>query len=342
MKLKSLFPAVICIMLLSACSASDKSEQTMQAETKTIYAMDTVMTLKLYGDSAVKALDDAEKEIKRLDGALRRGSEDSEIYKVNEAKGAEVSMDTAALIKAALDICVSTDGAFDISIAPVMDLWGFYTKDFRVPSDGELSQTLTEVGYENISFDGNRICLSNNSQLDLGGIAKGYLSERIIKIFRDNGAESGIISLGGNVQTLGTKPDGSTWKVAIQDPDNDTYIGSVAVSDKSVVTSGGYQRFFEQDGVIYHHIIDPETGYPAQSGLKSVSIISKNGTLGDGLSTALFVMGLDKAMEYWRANEGFDVIFVTDDGGIYITDGLQDIFESEYEYSVITKLKLHS
>lgn len=340
MRVRGLCLAAICILALSSCSSVDTTNvknNTVNEAEKTVYAMDTVMTLKAYGENAEKALDDAEKEIERLDSTLRRGSEESEIYKVNTEKSAEVSENTVNLVKDALDICSSTNGAFDISIAPVMDLWGFYTKDFYVPTSNELSEELSKVDYNNITVDNNMISVRDNSQLDLGGIAKGFLSGRIMEIFKDNGVESGIISLGGNVQTLGKKINGSSWKVAIQNPDNDAYIGGLSISDKAVITSGGYQRFFERDGVTYHHIIDPKTGYPANSGVKSVSIVSDNGTLADGLSTALFVMGLDKGTEYWKSHDGFDVIFVTDDNLIYITEGLKNIFESQYEYSVITK-----
>lgn len=341
MKVKWMFFTVACVVLLSSCSGGEQTARSTQSTdevTRTVYAMDTAMLLKAYGENAEAALDDAETEILRLDDMLRRGNPESEIYKVNTEKSAEVSEDTAELVSDALEICASTEGVFDISIAPVMDLWGFYTTDYRVPSDSELSQYLPTVNYKNISVDGSRISVDGGSQLDLGGIAKGFLSGRIMDIFRENGVESGIISLGGNVQTLGKKPGGGEWRVAIQNPDdNDTYIGAVSAENKAVITSGGYQRFFEQDGITYHHIIDPETGYPAQSGVKSVTIVSDNGTLADGLSTALFVMGLDRGTEYWRSHEDFDVIFMTDDNRIYITQGLEDIFESEFSYSVITK-----
>lgn len=340
MKIKGLLFAVLFTALLSACSDSDGNGENTgipTEATKTVYAMDTVMTLKAYGVNAEKAVDDAEKEIIYLDNTLRRGSDDSEIYKINEGQNIEVSEETAKIVSDALDICSSTDGAFDISIAPVMDLWGFYTKDFYVPDKNELLTELSKVDYNNVEVDGNKILLSNNCQIDLGGIAKGYLSDKIMDIFKQDGIESGIISLGGNVQTLGKKNDGSQWKVAIQNPDDNTYIGGMSISAKAVITSGGYQRFFESDGEVYHHIIDPATGYPAKSGVKSVSIISDNGTLADGLSTAIFVMGLDEGTQYWRTHDGFDAVFMTDDNRIYITEGLEDIFESKYEYSVITK-----
>jgi thiamine biosynthesis lipoprotein len=338
MKIKNIIPILICTVALTACSQTNEVKvRDNQEYERTVYAMDTVMTLKAYGKNGEKALDDAENEIEKLDNALRRGNNESEIYKVNSEKSAQVSDETAALVREALDICESTDGAFDISIAPVMDLWGFYTKDFYVPNNDELATELEKVNYKNIIVEDNTISVSENSQLDLGGIAKGYLSSRIMEIFTQDGVTSGIISLGGNVQTLGKKIDGSNWKVAIQNPDDETYIGGLAISDMAVITSGGYQRYFEQDGVIYHHIINPKTGYPAQNGVKSVSIVSDNGTLADGLSTALFVMGLDEGIKYWSEHDGFDVVFVTDDNGIYITEGIADIFESKYNYSVIKK-----
>ena len=329
----------ICMIGLSACSAKIEQTRTQRPEehTKTIFAMDTVMTLTAYGENAEGALNTAEMEIKRLDGALRRGSVDSEIYKVNAEGTAEVSDDTITLIRSALAICRETEGAFDISVAPVMDLWGFYTREFYVPSDAELALALEKVDYRNISIQNNTICTLNGAQIDLGGIAKGFLSNRIMEIYKNCGVTSGLVSLGGNVQTIGKKPDGSDWKIAVENPDGEDYVGILNTSDCAVITSGVYQRYFEQGGTIYHHIIDPATGYPASSGVKSVSIISKDGALADGLSTALFVMGVERGTEYWRTHDGFDAIFVTDSGEIIITDGIADCFESERPYTVFAK-----
>lgn len=334
-----------CVLMLGGCGAEQKSKydtagiQTVeqngsQESTATVYAMDTTMTLKAIGSNSEKAVAESRAEIERLDGLFRRGSESSEIYAVNNDKTDNVSDETAQVIGRALDVCSSTDGAFDISIAPVMDLWGFYTKEFHVPSQDEINEVLKKVDYRNIKRDGNKIELSNGVQMDLGGIAKGYTSAKIADIFKQNDVV-GIVSLGGNVQAAGTKPDGSLWRVAIQNPDNESYIGSVSIADKAVITSGGYQRFFEQDGVIYHHIVDPKTGYPAESGLKSVTIISDDGTLADGLSTSLYVMGLEKAEEYWRANPNFDAVLVDDNGKVYVTEGAADIFKSDAAFEVI-------
>lgn len=329
---KMIFIAV-CMLVISGCSHKTEYDEA----SKLVYAMDTEMSLKAYGDNAKEVIEQAESEIKRLDNLFRRGSSNSEIYKLNSESSLEASDDTADLINKAQYISTSTNGAFDISIAPIMDLWGFYSKQFYVPDEDDLRQALLPVNYKHIQTNENFVTLENGAQIDPGGIAKGYTSDRIAEIFKSCGVESGIVSLGGNVHSIGKKPDGSKWRVAIQNPDNNEYICTVEVSDKAVITSGGYQRFFEQDGNIYHHIINPQTGYPAESGLKSVSVISDDGALADGLSTALFVMGLDEGINYWKEHDGFDVIFMTDDNAIYITDGIAGSVESQHEYTVINK-----
>lgn len=304
-------------------------------EDRTVYAMDTVMTLTVYGDNAAKALDAAEAEIYRLDALLNRGSKDSEIYKLNEARQLEVSDDVKSLISCALEVGDSVDGAFDITIADMMDLWGFYTKEFHVPTEDELSKTLAKTNYKDVVIDGNKVSLQNEVKIDLGGIAKGYLSSRIMDIFKENEVTSAIVSLGGNVEALNTKPNGDSWKVAIQNPNDDSFIGGVAIENKAVITSGGYQRYFEQDGKVYHHIIDPSTGYPADNNLKSVTIISEDGTKADALSTSLFVLGLDKAIEYYKEHDGFEAVFIDNENNIYATENAA--FESNLPFEIIKK-----
>lgn len=301
---------------------------------KSIFAMDTVMDLTVYSENE-DALLSAEEEIKRIDTLLNRGNENSEIYKINNKKTAEVSDETAELIKTAVEISEKTNGAFDITAAEVTDLWGFYGGNFRVPDENEIQTALDGIGYEKILLDKNKITIPENMSLDLGGIGKGYASDRIAGILRQNDVESAIISLGGNVYALGSRPDGKAWQVGITDPaDKSKIIGTISVTDSAVVTSGGYQRYFEQDGVKYHHIIDPKTGRCAQSGLASVTVIAESGTLSDGLSTALFVMGLDKAIEFWKTSGDFEAVFADDDGNIYVTAGIAGAYKSERNYSI--------
>lgn len=333
MKFKSMI--LVCLIILCGCSATQiKEEEYLE---KTVFAMDTEMTLSACGKNAHTALEKAEEEIYRLNNALARGSEESEIYAVNANHGGRVSEETAEIIKTALDISEFTDGAFDITIAPVMDLWGFYTKNFYVPSDAELLQAMKKVNYKNAAIRERNVTLINGASIDLGGIAKGYLSGRIMDIFRECGVKSGIVSLGGNVHALGTHTNGTPWRVAIQSPDSSSYICGIETEDKAVITSGGYQRYFERDGIRYHHIIDPKTGYPSDSGVKSVTIISDNAALADGLSTALFVMGAEQGAEYWKTHDGFEAVFLTDDDEIYITEGLVDSYIGDNEYTIITR-----
>lgn len=331
--MKKFIIAALCLILITSCSAPQDSNT--EKYSKTVYAMDTIMELTAYGRNAEAALKKAETEAKYLDALLSRGINGSEIYTLNHHGSAEVSAETAQLVTRALDISGNTGGAFDITIAPVMDLWGFFTKKFRVPSDTELSEALSAVNYQNVSVNGNTVTLSGGSQLDLGGIAKGYLSGKITEIFKNTGVSSAIISLGGNVQCLGKKPNGDMWKIAIQNPDGEGFIGTLSASDTAVITSGGYQRYFEQDGIIYHHIIDPKTGISAHSGLKSVSIITPDSTRADGLSTAVYVMGLDKAQELWHGDKSFDMVLMTDDNKVYITGGIADSFKSDFELNII-------
>ena len=327
---KIFFAANILIcLLMCGCSQNNMTEYT-----DNIFAMDTVMDLKIYSEND-EALSEAKAEIRRIDTLFDRGNENSDIYKINKNKSADVSAETADVIRTALSISDRTGGAFDITVAPIMDLWGFYGNEFNVPSDDELQSTLEGVGYEKIRFDNTNISIPENTGIDLGGIGKGYASDRIAALLKNKGVKSAIISLGGNVHAIGKRNDGSEWTVGITDPHNKSQlIGKLKISDKAVITSGAYQRYFEQGGITYHHIIDPTTGKSADSGLASVTVIANSGMTADGLSTALFVMGLDKAIELWRGSSDFDAVFVDEGGMIYVTEGIADVFESDADYSI--------
>ncbi|MGN0660294.1 MAG: FAD:protein FMN transferase [Oscillospiraceae bacterium] len=300
--------------------------------------MDTYMTLAAYGKNAKTAVSAAEDEIYRLDGLFTVQSSDSEIAKLNLDKSLSASEDTLKLIARACEISEITGGDFDITVAPLVRAWGFYSGlENKVPSDSELETALKSVGYKNIEISESSIYLNNAVSVDMGGIAKGYASSRAAEILAENGVESALISLGGNVRAVGSKPDGSAWTVAVADPDDTSLqIGYLSVKDTSVITSGGYQRFFEHNQKTYHHIINPKTGCPAESGLKSVTVVSEDDTLADALSTALFVKGLDGAAELYRSCGGFGAVFVTDENEIYITNNLEGSFASEREFKVIS------
>lgn len=335
---------------LSGCGAASagSSAATSSAEaakTAQVFAMDTVMNLSAYGSGAKTALKNSQDEITRLEDLLSRTKSSSEVSGINTHSGAgvQVSAETASIVKKALHFSAVTDGAFDITIAPVVSAWGFTTGKYQVPSAAALAALLKEVDYKKVSASGNTVTTGAGQSIDLGGIAKGYASDQIAAIYKKAGVTSGMISLGGNVWVDGKKPDGSKWRVAVQDPsDTSKYVGVLKLSDAFAITSGGYQRYFEKNGKRYHHIIDPSTGAPAESGLISVTIVSSdNGTMCDALSTAVFVMGEKKALELWR-NSGlkFDMVLVTDKGKVLITKGISSQFEKEtgtsYEYEVVS------
>ena len=324
--MKRLFIICLCLFL---CGCGGPKEYT-----DTIYAMDTVMALTAYGPNAETALADAKKEIFRLDALFDRKGESSEIALLNETGSTSLSPDTCELLARGLEISGLTNGAFDMTVAPVMDLWGFYDQEYRVPEAGAIASALEQVDYRNIHIDGMTATLSGGTQLEPGGIAKGYTSGRVMEIFKENGITSGLVSLGGNVQALGSRPDGAPWRVAVQDPSSEGYAGILSLTDCAAITSGDYQRYFMQDGHIYHHIIDPATGYPADSDLSSVTIVCTDAALADGLSTALYVMGKDAALDFWRENPVFEAVFITRSGEIYITAGLDGKFESDRSFKI--------
>ena len=351
--------AAVVVMSLSALSACAFGEPVMK--TSSLFAMDTIMEIQVAGDEEV--LSGAEEMIRGLEKKLSVTDEGSEIYALNRDGKAEVSSDVADIMRRALSVCAETDGALDISIYPVLKAWGFTTGSYRVPEEEEIDALLKNVDYRQVQAqqDTGTVLLSHctqqdtgtvllspaasdskcqviiapGMQVDLGSVVKGYTGSAVAKYFRDNGVKSALINLGGNVECIGKKPDGNKWKVAIKSPFADSKTGIFGVidaEDRAIITSGGYERFFEEDGKIYWHILDPKTGYPAENGLVSVTIIGSDGLRCDGLSTALFVMGLDDAMEFWKQHGDFDAVFITDTGEAYVTSGIADSFTLYSEY----------
>lgn len=327
------------LLVITAFSATACAEQVKQAQgfkknkeeqaKLQIFAMDTIMELQASGENAEIGLDNAEKEIHRLDRLFSITEKESEVTKINENAGigpVEISQDTKDLLVSAKEINELTKGAFDITVEPVVKAWGFTEEVHHVPSMEKLKELLTLVDEKSLEVkeeENTAFLKRQRMALDLGGIAKGYTSDRVTQLLKSQGITSAILSLGGNISAIGLREDGEKWNVAVQDPINTSeYVGVLHVNDQSVITSGGYQRFFEEDGKVYHHIINPKTGHPAEEGLLSVTIISANGTKADGLSTALFVLGLDKATEVWRASEDFEVVFVTDQKQVFVTEGI--------------------
>lgn len=340
---KRMLTAVLTVALtlsLTACGGRTRQEM---GETRTVYTMDTVMNLTAYGENASAALDAAEETLRTLDAKLDRHDETSTVSALNR-DGTVEDAELAQLTDIAQTIGALSGGAFDPTVAPVMDAWDFTGDAPRVPSDEELSALLAHVGLEKLSVDGNTIALSDGAQLDLGGIAKGYAADLLRAQLEKEGVTSATLDLGGDVFVMGRKTDGSDWRIAVKDPaDTESYLGVVSAADKFIVTSGVYERYFEENGVRYHHILDPKTGCPAESGLVSVTVLCENGAWADALSTACFVLGPDGALALRDdlADQGtdFELILVTDDGRVLYTDGLADAFtpndESGYTYEAL-------
>lgn len=328
-------------LLLGGCAEQRQQAQIMLENSEqenrheaTTFAMDTVMTFTIIDEDGEELLIDAEQEIRRLEKLFSVTMEDSDIAKLNGAAGKDavpITGDTENLIREALRIGKETNGAFDIAISPIVKAWGFTEAEHHVPTQAELDALLPLTDQEDIILDSGRAYLQREGMaIDLGGIAKGYASDRVAALLKEKGVTSALLSLGGNICVIGTKPDGTLWKTAVQNPlDTNDYVGLLETGDTCIITSGGYQRYFEENGNRYHHIIDPATGYPAESGLLSVTILCESGTKADALSTALFVMGLEDGLAYWRTQEDFEAIFVTEAGEVVATEGLRDSFSFE-------------
>lgn len=325
--------ALLMLPLLAGCRPHGRETCEAPGDNPIRYeltAMDTFMTMTIYnqpGDVAQRRLRQAAELLQELEGLLSVTDEDSEIYTANHSGGAPAALsdDTRQLLEEALALCEETEGALDVTVYPLVRAWGFTTGEYRVPEEAELSALLENVDYTRVALDGNTLALPAGMELDLGAVAKGYAGDRIMDLFRSTGMVYSIVELGGNVQALGTKPDGSPWRVAVQAPEGG-YAGALEIVGKAVVTSGGYQRYFEQDGQIYCHIMDPATGRPVENGLASVTIVADRGIQADALSTALFVMGRERAEAYWRAHQDFDFILLGEDGTAAVTEGLEDSF----------------
>lgn len=269
-----------------------RSESQREATTE-VFAMDTYITITAYGRNAETALSEAEDRLIELEQLWSVTDPDSEIYAVNHSDGQpdSVSEETAELLSFALQMAEETDGALEPTIYPVLTAWGFTTEENRVPSDAEIAELLKNVGYERIRLEDTTVQVDTGMMLDLGSVGKGYAGDLVAQVLKDNGITSALLDLGGNIQAVGTKTDGSTWRLGLRDPFSDGTLGVLEISNQAVVTSGNYERYFiGKDGKQYGHIIDPTTGYPAGSGLASVTVIAEEGRLCDALSTSLFVM----------------------------------------------------
>ena len=301
---------ILCLIFICVLATSFTGCQTQSKEI--FFAMDTVMELQIWGRDSKKAAQMVQQLVADLDDLWSAQKENSKLSALNRGEQVE-----DPLLDAVKALSARTRGAFDPCLYSVMQLWGFGSKDYTVPEQKQLGDALLQRKW------------------DLGGAVKGYAGQLAAERLAALDVSHAILNLGGNIQTYGEKPNGEPWSIGIQNPDGDVYVGTVSVvGTMSVVTSGDYQRYFEENGIRYHHILDPETGMPADSGLRSVTVICRDGLTADCLSTGLFVMGLEKAAEFWRESDDFEAVFVTHRGEIYATEGAA-LFGCEYE--VITR-----
>lgn len=301
-------------LFLAGCTTPPANETV----SKSGIFFDTVIKIEISGLKDSSVMDHCFDFCEKYENKFSKEIETSEISKINAAMGSpvEVSAETADLIRKGLYYSELSDGAFDITIAPVSSLWDFTDQTKTVPSGEAIQEALTHVGYQNVNVTGNTVTLADpKAALDLGGIAKGYIADQLKTYLKKEGVSHAIINLGGNVLTIGSQPNGSDYKIGLQKPfdEQNTAITTVSVHDQSVVSSGIYQRYFESDGKLYHHILNPKTGYPYENNLLGVTIISDLSADGDALSTTCFALGLDKGMELIKSLDNTEAIFITND-----------------------------
>ncbi len=306
---------------------------------KTMYYLGTVNEVTIYTKSneakANEILSKCENIIKDIDNKMNPYTISSDIYKINQSAGKKpikISKDTFKVIKTSIQYCEVSNDSFDTTIGALVQLWNIGNENAKVPTQKEVNALLPYVDYKNIILDekNSTVMLKNpKTKIDLGGIAKGYATDKVVEYLEDQKIEGAIINLGGNIFTLGTKDGKNKFNIGIQDPTKPrgNSIGSITTTNNSVVTSGIYERYIEKDGIIYHHILNPKTGYPVENNLSSVTIISNSSINCDALSTTAFSLGLEKGLKLIKETPNTEAIFITKDKQIYTTPTLKDSFK---------------
>ncbi|MCR5296943.1 MAG: FAD:protein FMN transferase [Clostridiales bacterium] len=326
---------LVLLLTAAGCGREETTparEETPPIRTLTVFdCLDTVITFKIYtrDESLPEA---AHAECRRLHALFARNEEGSDVWKINHADGqsVEVSDDTVRILETAARISELSGGAFDVTIAPASTLWDFHAEDPQVPEAAALAEAAERIDYTKIRIDGNTVTLPAGMMIDLGGIAKGYIADAVKQMLVDRGVKHAILSFGGNIIAIGIKPEGTPWRVGIQDIDAPTGT-SMLVSlnyGGSTVTSGIYERGFEEDGVWYHHILSSETGWPVQNELASVTIFTENSMEGDALSTAVFALGTEKGTGLIESLENTEAVLIDRNRNVTMTSGAGKYFEN--------------
>ena len=327
---------VLCILLSFAFVMPFSSCRNEERQEKNFFFMNTPISVTLYTDrkTAERIFDDCRQILSTYDALWSRTVAESDIGRFNIAKNAlKIDGCTASLITQAIDVSQKTDGAFDITVAPIINLWQACEERGTLPTNGEMQAALSLVGSQNIALSGNVLTKSEQDvQIDLGGIGKGAAISALIEYLERCDIRGGLVSFGSNVAVFGGKPDGEPYRIALKNPKTENgYAGILKLQAGQVLAvSGDYERYYSIDGKKYHHIIDPQTGYPSESGLCSVAVICSNGALADALSTALFVMGEEVARSFYESKVyDFEAIFIGQNGNVTVTAGLADSFETK-------------
>ncbi|ACL75875.1 FAD:protein FMN transferase [Ruminiclostridium cellulolyticum] len=335
MKIKQFLILTIVISFsynLCGCSKSNTGNHYVEKES---YQMGTIISQKIYGTNAEITADKITQRLKSIEENMSVNIETSTINQINSHSGqAEVfriNSDIYNILIMAEKFSSLSDGAFDITVGPLVKEWGVFTNHPHIPSQKRIKELLKLVSYKSININREKMTFRlpvKGQMVDFGAIAKGYAADEAVKICSSNGVKSAYINLGGNVYVVGHKPDKTTWRIGIQNPRaaDGKYIGILSVSDKTVVTSGDYERFFMKNGIRYHHILDPRTGYPSNSDLMSSTIVTNSSICADALSTATFVMGLKKSRELLKKLDGIDAVFITKDKKVYVSEKLKRYF----------------
>lgn len=334
---------ILSSAVLSGCSSKVNTTQTADSESQepisaTAIKLNTAVTVTIYDSQDRNLLTECMNLCDKYEKIFSRTASDSELYKLNHRQLTpvdgtdntyQVSDSLAELIQKGLYYSDLSDGAFDIAIEPLTSLWDFTAEDPQVPEDSLIQTALSKCDYHNVSVggkDNNEITLkTDDTAIELGAIAKGYIADRLKEYLISQDVKSAIINLGGNVLCIGGKPDDSSFKIGIQKPfaDRSETIAVMDIKDKSVVSSGVYERCFEQDGTLYHHLLNPKTGYPYDNGLIAVTIISDQSVDGDALSTTCFALGLEDGLKLAESLDDVQAFFVTSDYAIHYTKDFQ-------------------
>lgn len=316
-----LFSVISALLLL--CLPLGSCSQASGPITKTSFKLNTVVTITIYDSSDVSLLDHALELCDDYENLFSRTRETSELYQINQGEKTALSPETEELLNIALSYGRMSGGLFDPSIGPVSSLWDFHAETPRVPADSEIKEALPLINSDKIHISNHTIELENGMMLDLGAISKGYIADRIKEYLVEQGVKSAIIDLGGNVLCIGSRPDGTPFQIGIRQPfeDTSTAAAALSVTDQSVVTSGIYERCFTQDDVLYHHLLNPKTGYPCDNELASVTIVSDHSVDGDALSTCCFLMGTEQGMKLINSLTDVQAVFITREGELFYSDG---------------------